>query len=101
APETDLPKLDGMLLDIFTNEARGHLDNIEREISISRAEGARLVSEVLFRSAHTLAGNARSLGIGMMSEACHETEKTLQGLRSQSLPVDEPMLDVLERLHGA
>ncbi|HKQ30588.1 MAG TPA: response regulator, partial [Burkholderiales bacterium] len=98
---SELPKLDGMLLDIFTNEARGHLDNIEREISISRAEGARLVSEVLFRSTHTLAGNARSLAIDMMSEACHETEKTLQALRSQSLPVDEAMLDVLERLHIA
>jgi chemosensory pili system protein ChpA (sensor histidine kinase/response regulator) len=98
---SELPKLDGMLLEIFTNEARGHLDNIEREISISRAEGARLVSEVLFRSVHTLAGNARSLAIDMMSDACHETEKTLQVLRSQGVPLDEPTLDAVDRLYLA
>jgi chemosensory pili system protein ChpA (sensor histidine kinase/response regulator) len=96
-----LPKLDGMLLEIFTNEARGHLDNIEREISASRAEGARLVSEVLFRSTHTLAGNARSLGIHIMSEACHETEKVMQAMRSQALALDEEALGLVERLYIA
>ena len=101
ATEAALPKLDGMLLEIFTNEARGHLDNIEREISASRAEGARLVSEVLFRSTHTLAGNARSLGIQIMSEACHETEKLMQAMRSQALALDEEALGLVERLYVA
>ena len=97
----ELPKLDGTLLEIFTNEANGHLEYMRREIASYRAEGARLPSELLFRSTHTLAGNARSLGIQMMSEACHETEKMLQGLRTQGVPLDEANIDLIERLYEA
>ncbi len=97
----ELPKLDGTLLEIFTNEASGHLESIRREISAYRAEGARLVSELLFRSAHTLAGNARSLGIQMMSEACHETEKMLQAMRAQGLALSDEELILVEQLYHA
>jgi chemosensory pili system protein ChpA (sensor histidine kinase/response regulator) len=98
----DLPKLDGTLLEIFTNEARGHLATLRQEIAACReAGGTCLVSDTLYRSNHTLAGNARSLGLSMMSEACAETEKLLYTLRGQNLPLNEGQLALLARLEAS
>ncbi len=95
----DLPRLDGALLEIFTNEARGHLANLNREIAACREHGgACLVSETLFRVMHTLAGNARSLAIPMMAEACHELERMLHGLRTQNMLLTEAQLELVSAL---
>ena len=95
-----LPVLDGTLREIFTNEARGHLVNVRQELALCRS-GARHVSEKLFRSAHTLAGNARSLGITMMAETCSETEGLLRALRAHNLALNDEQLDVVVRLETA
>lgn len=98
----DLPRLDGTLLDIFTSEARSHLANLRKELAACRESGGTcFVTETLFRATHTLAGNARSLSIQMMADACHETERLLQTLRAQSLPLTEMHLDLVDALAGA
>ncbi len=94
----DLPQLDGTLLEIFTSEARGHLDHLHREIAACRASGGCLVTETLFRATHTLAGNARSLSIPMMAEACYEVERLLHDLRAQNQPLATEQLDLLSAL---
>ncbi len=91
----DLPKLDGTLLEIFTTEAIGNLTNIRQQIAACReAGGTCFVSETLYRSVHTLQGNARSLGIEVMFEPCAEIEKLLHTLKSENLPLTETYLDL-------
>jgi chemosensory pili system protein ChpA (sensor histidine kinase/response regulator) len=99
--DQDLPALDKVLLDIFVAEASGHLATLDRELTTCRERGACLVTDPLFRANHTLLGNARSLGIGMMADACHEMEKLLQALRNQQLPLESAQIDLLERLRVA
>lgn len=91
-----LPKLDATLLEIFTNEAQGHLATIAQEIKESRQfDGGRLVTPALFRSVHTLQGNAGSLGMRMMLESCAEVEKLLHELKALELPLEEKHIDLL------
>ncbi len=97
-----LPKLDGVLLEIFTNEARGHLTTVRNQIAACRAaSSACLVTANLTRSIHTLQGNARSLGIRMMAEACAEMEKLLHSLQAQHLPMGDAHLQLLEQFVDA
>ncbi|GMR03673.1 MAG: hypothetical protein BMS9Abin22_175 [Gammaproteobacteria bacterium] len=96
-----LPKLESTLREIFTNEADGHLAILREEIAACReAGGACLVSDPLYRSTHTLGGNARSLGLRIMSEACSETEKLLHALKTKELPLSETRLALLTRFES-
>jgi chemosensory pili system protein ChpA (sensor histidine kinase/response regulator) len=92
-----LPKLDGVLLEIFTNEAQSHIAAIRAKIAECRAAGsACLVTPALTRSIHTLQGNARSLGIPLMAESCSEAERLLHALQVQHLPLLAEHLDLLD-----
>ena len=100
AAETELPLLDPTLLEIFSSEASGHLATLRNEIAIMRANGVGLVPDAMFRATHTLLGNARSLSIAMMSEACLEVEKLLHTLRSHNLPIEETQLELVESIES-
>jgi chemosensory pili system protein ChpA (sensor histidine kinase/response regulator) len=98
----DLPRLERTLLEIFTSEARGNLGNIRQEIAACRAAGgACFVSDPLFRAVHTLQGNARSLGLEVMTEPCAEIEKLLHGLKTEGMPLNEKCLDLAGRFEAA
>jgi chemosensory pili system protein ChpA (sensor histidine kinase/response regulator) len=98
----DLPKLEPTLLEIFTTEAHGNLANIRQQIAACReAGGTCFVSDTLYRSVHTLQGNARSLGLEVMSEPCAEIEKLLHALKSQNIPLTERYLDLVTRFEIA
>ncbi|MBI5613006.1 MAG: Hpt domain-containing protein [Gammaproteobacteria bacterium] len=92
---------DPMLLQIFSNETRGHLETIRQGVSECRdAPGGCLVTEALLRAAHTLRGGARSLKLRSMAAACGEMEKTLQALDAAHLPLTALHLDLLDRVTG-
>ncbi len=98
----DLPRLERTLLEIFTSEARGNLGNIRQEIAACRATGgACFVSDPLFRAVHTLQGNARSLGLDVMTEPCAEIEKLLHALKTDNVPLNEKCLDLTGRFETA
>ena len=98
----DLPALEPTLLEIFTTEAQGNLANIRQQIAACReAGGACFVSDTLYRSVHTLQGNARSLGLEVMSEPCAEIEKLLHALKSENIPLTERYLDLATRFEIA
>jgi chemosensory pili system protein ChpA (sensor histidine kinase/response regulator) len=95
--DATLPKLDGVLLEIFTNEAQGHIAAIRAQIAECRDAGTGcLVTPALTRAIHTLQGNARSLGIRVMAESCAESERLLHALQVQHLPLLPEHLDLLE-----
>ena len=97
----DLPKLERTLLEIFTTEALGNLDNIRQQVTKCRETGGTgFVTESFFRSAHTLQGNARSLGLQVMAESCAEIEKLLHALKIENLPLNETCLDLASRFEA-
>ena len=98
----DLPKLEPTLLEIFTTEAQGNLANIRQQVAACReAGGTCFVTDTLYRSVHTLQGNARSLGLEVMSEPCAEIEKLLHTLKSENIPLTEKYLDLVARFENA
>ncbi len=98
----DLPRLEPTLLEIFTTEAHGNLANIRQQVAACReAGGICFVSETLFRSVHTLAGNARSLGLETVSEPCAEIEKLLNALKTENIPLTETHLELVGRFEAA
>ena len=98
----DLPKLEPTLLEIFTAEAHGNLAHIRQQVAACReAGGTGFVSDTLYRSVHTLQGNARSLGLEVMSEPCTEIEKLLHALKSENIPLTERYLDLATRFEIA
>ncbi len=95
-------ELDPAVLQIFTKEARNHLATIAQEVIRCEEAGApRTVSWELFRSAHTLLGNARSLGLQPMSQMCEQLEGRLQLAREHGLPLDAQGLALLRRAGDA
>jgi chemosensory pili system protein ChpA (sensor histidine kinase/response regulator) len=99
APSEDLPQLDAALLQIFSNETRGHTENVRSEIAKCRAsEIGSQVSESLVRAAHTLQGSARAVGLRPMAEASAEIEKLLHVYQAHEHSLDDTASDLFERL---
>ncbi|TAM47977.1 MAG: hypothetical protein EPN55_01100, partial [Gammaproteobacteria bacterium] len=96
-PVAALPRIDHALLDIFTNEARGHLATIRDELAACRASGLGFVSDALSRASHTLAGNARSLGLAIMVEASADVEKLLHALKGKPAPLLPEHVELIAR----
>ena len=98
----ELPQLDATLLQIFSNETRGHIENVRSEIEKCRAsEIGCQVSEGLVRAAHTLQGSARAVGLKPMAEASAEVEKLLHVYQAHQHPLDEPVSALFDRLVNA
>ncbi|MEK7711516.1 MAG: Hpt domain-containing protein, partial [Pseudomonadota bacterium] len=101
-PNEELPQMDATLLQIFSNETRGHTENVRSEIEKCRAsEIGCQVSESLVRAAHTLQGSARAVGLKFMAEASAEVEKLLHGYQAHQHPLDEPVSALYDRLINA
>ncbi len=100
APAATLPSIDRALLEIFTNEARGHLATVHGELDTCRANGLCFVSDALSRASHTLAGNARSLGLTMMVEASTDMEKLLHALKARPSPLLPEHVELLARFEA-
>ncbi len=102
-PETDksVPELDSALLEIFTGEAREHAQAIEKEVADCREKGGCFAGEIIIRSAHTLAGTARSVGLNFMSTTCKEMENLLLRLEQQQLLLENEYLDLFDSVSQA
>lgn len=81
---------------LFFEEAEEGLVAMEEALvalELGRGNGGAL--RVLFRVAHTLKGNAASLGFDELAEVTHHLEDVLERLRSGSLEVNRAVVDVL------
>jgi len=95
----ELPQLDATLLQIFSNETRGHTESVRSEIEKCREGGIGCqVSESLVRAAHTLQGSARAVGLKPMAEASAEIEKLLHACQAHQHPLDDTASALFERL---
>ena len=86
------------LVRLFLEESQEGLAAMEQALvalEASTAGGASDSLKTLFRIAHTLKGNAASLGYGEIAETTHEIENVLDCLRGGSLAVSKPVTDLL------
>jgi len=101
AAESDIPGLDDTLLEIYTQEANGHLATVANALETCRAAGGCPVTQELIRATHTLRGSARSVGLMFTSDATGNMEKVLIGLQELGQPLTDKYLDYLQRIHDA
>ncbi|HWP24602.1 MAG TPA: Hpt domain-containing protein, partial [Candidatus Binatia bacterium] len=86
------------ILRTFVAESEEHLGHIEEAlIALESHPGEQKLLEVIFRGAHTIKGNAASLGFVRVAEFAHAFEELLQRLRSRATPVIPETITLLLR----
>ena len=98
---SDIPELDDTLLEIYTQEARGHLKTVSDALENCRMSGGCPIVQELIRATHTLRGSARSVGLMFTSDATGNMEKVLIALQEIGQPLGGKYLDYLQRVHDA
>lgn len=85
------------IFDIFRDEAREHFAALEKGFLDLEAAGSpeagRPIVHELFRHAHSLKGDARSLGLEAVEQSAQMLEDTLHSLRDYTKSVDRPTID--------
>ena len=84
------------LVQLFFEESDEGLASME-EALVAIESGSAVADglKTLFRVAHTLKGNAASLGFAELAEVTHEVEGVLDRLRSGSLAMSRQVADLL------
>ncbi|MFV2060474.1 MAG: Hpt domain-containing protein [Gammaproteobacteria bacterium] len=102
-PEDDLytvdeitSEVDPVLMEIYQNEAKTHIDSLEQFIYNWTNENARRATPDLVRALHTLKGSSRTAGLIPLAETCAAFEKIAKILEDDSRDVEPTVLDVLE-----
>ena len=84
------------LVRLFFEESQEGLATMEEAlVTLEASAGQSDALKALFRVAHTLKGNAASLGFTEIAEMTHDFENVLDCLRSGSLAVSKPVTDLL------
>jgi two-component system chemotaxis sensor kinase CheA len=84
------------LVRLFFGESQEGLATMEKSLVMLEAgPGQSDALKALSHAAHTLKGNAASLGFTEIAEMTHELENVLDCLRGGSLAVSKPVIDLL------
>ncbi|WP_423792963.1 chemotaxis protein CheW [Methanocaldococcus indicus] len=83
-------------LDVFVEEAEEHIQTInECLLELEKnPDNLDLVNQI-FRSAHTIKGGARTVGLTHISELTHHMEDILDYIRNGQIPVTSEIIDML------
>ena len=84
------------LLKDFFSEAEQQVETLESNILVIENDPSNhdAIDEI-FRAAHTLKGGSATVEMTELATFCHEVEDLLDALRSGSVSVSEPIVDVL------
>src|SRR5574344_1467017 len=84
------------LLKDFFAEAEQQVENLESNILVIENDPSNhdAIDEI-FRAAHTLKGGSATVEMTELSTFCHDVEDLLDALRSGTVTVSEPIVDVL------
>ncbi|HRX15033.1 MAG TPA: chemotaxis protein CheA [Spirochaetota bacterium] len=86
---------DQAILEVFHNEAREIIENIETElVSLEESYDSEKVN-TLFRYFHTLKGSSGIAGLMEVSEFTHEIESLLDRVRSEEIQVTPSLIDTV------
>ncbi len=84
------------LLGVFLAEAEERLVQMEEAlVALEEHPGDDELLQAIFRAAHTLKGNAATLGFGALTEFTHVLEDLLERVRNRSLAVTPPLVTLL------
>ncbi|MDR2521653.1 MAG: chemotaxis protein CheW, partial [Spirochaetaceae bacterium] len=84
------------LLKDFFSEAQMQVETLEQNILVLETEsGNRDAVDEIFRAAHTLKGGAATVEMMELSHFTHLVEDVLDAIRSDQVPVNEDVVDVL------
>jgi len=93
-------ELESGLHDVFVNEARIHLDTLERFIENCRGQAnGCVISNDLERSLHTLRGSSHMAGVSPMATLAGSMENWVNVLSGLERRTDATIIDLLERGH--
>jgi len=94
---TDSPDLDReSLVRLFFEEAQEGLVAMEESLlALETTPGDGEALKTVFRVAHTLKGNAQSLGFADLAEVTHHLEDVLDRMRSGHFPATRDVIDLL------
>ncbi len=89
---------DQKVLEIFVESCLEQLDNIEQNVldlekSSSQAAGDKI--GIVFRAAHSIKGDAGSLGLQNLSSLCHKIENLLQLIKDGQKAISGNVVNVL------
>lgn len=87
--------MNNQYLDIFLEEAKEHIQNLNENILLLKDSSNRSAVDEIFRSAHTLKGMAGTMGFNRISEITHEMENLLQEIRSNRVNATQDIIDTL------
>ncbi|HSU80464.1 MAG TPA: Hpt domain-containing protein, partial [Candidatus Angelobacter sp.] len=89
-------------LDLFLDESREHLQNINTTLlQLEQSPDNIELVQSIFRSAHTLKGMSATMGYNNMATLTHRMENVLDAVRNNQLHVTEAVVDLFfEGLDG-
>lgn len=90
-----VPELDPVLLEIYSKEAAGHLDELNAFVESVRQGGSRKITEPVIRALHTLQGSSRMAGVTGVADVCGRLEKYAKTLQASNETVDDEGIDAL------
>ncbi|WP_139674919.1 Hpt domain-containing protein [Pseudomonas sp. F16(2018)] len=87
--------LDPQLLEIFRNEAQGHLAGLDVFLQVAGAQGT-VVSDSLQRALHTLKGSAAMAGVMPVAELATALDRLVREYKGHHLPLQQAEIELLE-----
>ncbi|RIX47370.1 MAG: response regulator [Rhodocyclales bacterium GT-UBC] len=94
-------EIDAELLEIFLEEAKEVLATIEEQSAVLTADPHDIEAlTTIRRSAHTLKGSGRMVGLRDLGEAAWELEQTLNLWLRQDMAVTPELIELIVRGHG-
>jgi chemosensory pili system protein ChpA (sensor histidine kinase/response regulator) len=94
SPETGLPVVDPILLDVLRTEVGQHLDNLRAYLA-RNVDHHVPVDDELMRSVHTLHGAVAMVGIEMLANMLAPMESWVRRVRSAEAPLDREGCDAM------
>ena len=89
--------MDPVLLEIFQNETRHHIDQINAYLHECALQGLpRSVSDALQRALHTLKGSAHMAGIQSIATLATPLEKLAKEFKANLIPADQALVSLLQ-----
>ena len=82
--------------DEFISEARDHLDSLNKDlVELEKSPNDEEIIHRLFRSFHTLKGNAAAMGYNKFSELAHSLEDALSKIKDKELSMTSELMSII------
>ena len=87
--------LDPQLLEIFRQEAQGHLGTLSRFLDTAQQASSPSISDSVLRALHTLKGSAHMAGVLPIAELASPLDQLVREYKANLIDIGAPELDLL------